>query len=200
LPNPAEHVSVIGAPRTRRALTDAECAALLAYPDGMKMPAAQRREYRLALLLALYTGARLGDVVTLTHDAVNLAAGAIRFTPHKTAHSSGATVAVPLHPALRCALPTIGKGPLLPWLADRYNRNRFAVSRAFIRIFQRAGIEDATFHCLRHTFVSRLAESGAPEAVVRALVGHATSTMTRRYTHVALEASRKAVDALPVVA
>jgi integrase len=75
------------------------------------------------------------------------------------------------------------------------------VSKQIKRIFQRAGIvanvkekgwskarADASFHSLRHTFVTRAIEAGVPAAIVRALVGHATAAMTDRYSHVSGEA------------
>jgi integrase len=51
------------------------------------------------------------------------------------------------------------------------------------------------FHSLRHTLVTWLAESGAPEAVVEAMVGHGSPAMRRLYTHVGGEALRRAVGA-----
>jgi integrase len=52
------------------------------------------------------------------------------------------------------------------------------------------------FHDLRHTFISRLAESQASDSTVMALAGHVSRKMMERYSHIRMEAKRKAVDTL----
>jgi integrase len=58
---------------------------------------------------------------------------------------------------------------------------------------------DTSFHSLRHTAVSLLKDAGIPDAVVVALVGHESSAMSHRYTHVAKEALAKAAKTLPEI-
>jgi transposase len=53
------------------------------------------------------------------------------------------------------------------------------------------------FHDLRHTFISRLAESQASDSTVMALAGHVSRAMMERYSHIRMEAKRRAVDTLP---
>ena len=52
------------------------------------------------------------------------------------------------------------------------------------------------FHDLRHTFISRLAESQASDSIVMRLAGHVSRAMMERYSHIRMEAKRKAVDDL----
>jgi len=52
------------------------------------------------------------------------------------------------------------------------------------------------FHDLRHTFISRLAESQASDSTVMALAGHVSRAMMERYSHIRMEAKRRAVDTL----
>jgi integrase len=54
----------------------------------------------------------------------------------------------------------------------------------------------ASFHSLRHTFVSRAVESGVPVGIVRALVGHASASMTEHYAHISAEGMAAAFAAL----
>ena len=56
-------------------------------------------------------------------------------------------------------------------------------SRGIGRGGKRAGL-DLSFHSLRHTAVSLLKDAGVPDSVVMALVGHESSAMSHRYTHV----------------
>jgi integrase len=51
------------------------------------------------------------------------------------------------------------------------------------RIFANLGIEDASFHSLRHTAASWLVMQGVDLYVVGQLLGHKTPKMTQRYTH-----------------
>jgi integrase len=46
-----------------------------------------------------------------------------------------------------------------------------------------AGIDNFTFHDLRHTWATRAAECGVPESVRRDIPGHSATTMTGSYTH-----------------
>lgn len=58
----------------------------------------------------------------------------------------------------------------------------------------------ADFHALRHTYVSRLVQSGANIKVAQELARHSTPTLTLgRYAHIALLDQRKALDALPAI-
>jgi len=58
-------------------------------------------------------------------------------------------------------------------------------------------VVEVGFHSLRHTYVSLQAESGTPQAVVQAIVGHGNPAMTRHYTHIGEEAAKAAALAMP---
>jgi hypothetical protein len=51
----------------------------------------------------------------------------------------------------------------------------------------------ARLHDCRHTFTTRLLESGASETVVREIVGHVDEVVLRRYTHLRRELRDEAV-------
>jgi integrase len=72
------------------------------------------------------------------------------------------------------------------------------VKNAFRRAVHLAAIAPITFHHLRHTFCTRLSEAGVPLAVIQDLAGHASVTMTRRYTHPGNEGKQKAVELLVI--
>jgi site-specific recombinase XerD len=61
---------------------------------------------------------------------------------------------------------------------------------------EEAGIADFTWHCLRHTFASRLTMAGVDLRTVQQLMGHKTIQMTCRYTHLAPEHQLAAVERL----
>jgi integrase len=59
-----------------------------------------------------------------------------------------------------------------------------------------AGLKDFTWHCLRHTFASRLVMAGVDIRTVAELMGHKTLAMTMRYAHLAPDHQRGAVERL----
>ena len=56
-----------------------------------------------------------------------------------------------------------------------------------------AGINNLTFHDLRHTFGTRLADAGVDIVKIAELMGHACLQTTKRYTHATDEGKRAAV-------
>lgn len=74
-------------------------------------------------------------------------------------------------------------------------------SRAwFDRCVDDANIVSFTWHCLRHTFVSRLVMAGVDLRTVQELAGHKTISMTVRYAHLAPEHNQAAIEKLDPVA
>jgi integrase len=49
-------------------------------------------------------------------------------------------------------------------------------------------------HDNRHTLVTELAESGAGDEVIMSIAGHVSRAMPSRYSHVRMEAKRRAPD------
>src|SRR5262245_25199538 len=67
---------------------------------------------------------------------------------------------------------------------------------AFELAVRKAGLENFTFHDLRHTFASRLVMAGVDLPTVKELMGHKDIKMTLRYTHLSSDNKRRAVRAL----
>jgi integrase len=61
---------------------------------------------------------------------------------------------------------------------NRYGRPYRSYRTAFESAVRKAGIEDFTFHDLRHTFASRLVMAGVDLPTVKELLGHKDITMT----------------------
>ena len=75
--------------------------------------------------------------------------------------------------------------------------NRYqTLKRSYKTALRRAGIKNAVFHTLRHSFASHLVMSGVDLTTVSKLLGHKSLTMTIRYAHLAPEHLVKAVDIL----
>lgn len=71
-----------------------------------------------------------------------------------------------------------------------------SISLAFASAARRAGVEDAGFHTLRHTAVSRMVAAGVPDRIIMKIVGHTTTNMVSRYAHLAPDSLKGATDCL----
>ncbi|MHC4139166.1 MAG: tyrosine-type recombinase/integrase [Planctomycetota bacterium] len=74
--------------------------------------------------------------------------------------------------------------------------NRHNLWRAFKKVLEDVGIENFTFHDLRHTFATRLAQNGEDIYKVAKLMGHKDIRMAQRYAHHCPESLRSGVDVL----
>jgi integrase len=198
------YVVTLEATAERSAFTAQQVADLVKAAEG---------DWKGAILLAYYTGARLGDVANMRWSAVDLERQLVSFTPTKTKKP----VTIPLHPGLEQQLlksPGIGKASLFPTLAGVGTGGKHGLSRQFAGIMSRAGIEgkitrhtekgranrSLSFHCLRHSFNSAMANAGVSQEIRQKLTGHASADMNKIYTHHELEPLRAAIAMLPSVA
>jgi integrase len=176
-------------------------------------------EWRGAILFAFYTGARLQDVANIAWSAIDLPGKAITYRAKKT----GKLVTIPMHEELEAYLlelpaPDSGKAPVFPKLAGRGTGGRSGLSMTFSRIMARAKVEGVsrpvakvageaksegrtvrtlTFHSLRHSFNSALANKGVSQELRMLLTGHTSVEMNAGYTHVQFEPLRAAIGTLP---
>jgi integrase len=60
----------------------------------------------------------------------------------------------------------------------------------------KAGLPGFRFHDLRHCAITQLAENGASDSTIMAIAGHVRRRMLERYSHVRMEAKRKAMEVL----
>jgi len=122
-----------------------------------------------ALMVALETGQRQGDLLTLQWSAID--DGVLRLRQSKT----GARVAVPISEALTAHLPCTptSVGPILTKADGRAWDNKGNGFRAALRDACRAaGITGVTFHDLRGTFVTRRLAEGWSTLEVAMCTGH----------------------------
>lgn len=75
-------------------------------------------------------------------------------------------------------------------------RGRRNMTRAFDKVVERAGIVNFTFHDLRHTFATRLAQVGVDLYTISKLLGHKDIKMTQRYAHHCTASLRRGLEAM----
>lgn len=165
--------------------------------------------------LALYTGARCGDLCLLRWSSVDMQNWVIRFMPHKTAHSSHKIVEIPFDNYLYEVLSPLDQSTeyVLPNIAHRYQHNSGGISRDTKKLLLAAGLKPNDpgttrrvlavsrmgFHAFRHTAASIMIRKGVNPLVVQDLLGHTSINMTAHYTHVNMETKREALQNLNVL-
>lgn len=70
-----------------------------------------------------------------------------------------------------------------------------ALEKAWDTVRKAAGVE-RRLHDLRHSFCTKLAEAGVPESTMLDMMGHVSTSMLRRYSHIRARARREAIDTL----
>ncbi len=100
--------------------------------------------------------------------------------------------------AWSCSAAPAGSSCPCCWAAPEQERQE-RDGTSFLKYRDAAG-RVADFHALRHTYVSRLVQSGASVKVAQELARHSTPTLTLgRYAHIGLVDQTKALDALPTI-
>jgi integrase len=179
-----------------------------------KLIFAASTDWRGAILVGFFTGARLKDVCNLRWANVDLEKRLITFRAGKT----GQLITVAIHIELEEHLLSLKssddiKAVLFPSLAKRSGGGKSGLSMAFKRIMEKAGVDAGvarvrsgvkgrsfslrSFHSLRHSFTSALANAGVSQELRQKLTGHASAEMNSLYTHHELETIRQAVSAIP---
>lgn len=153
-----------------------------------------RDDVRPIAVTALLTGMRLGEIVNLTKNAVDLDGRLITLTKTKNNRVRRVPIHDDLVPLLRAAMER-SIGPFVfTNLAGRPHSHQATV--VFRETVRKLGIQDLRFHDLRHDFATKLRRRGVGLDVIAQLLGHTTLAMTQRYAHIGLESLRDAVDQL----
>ena len=197
--NPAEAVELPEAEGMERGtFTPAEVKMLVDQAEG---------EWKLLILFAYFTGARLSDCCRMQWDGVDLAEETLTYTQTKT----GTKLTVPLHPELLEELnkrAAVDKAAIfvMPKLAVQRGSGRRGLSELFKKLVRNAGLDlqtvagkgsqqfsKRTFHALRHSFTSALANQDVSAEMRMKLTGHKSEKEHRKYTHHELQNLKDAV-------
>ncbi len=167
---------------------------------------AEPGRWRTMITVALNTGLRIGELVGLAWDCVDLSGGRLIvkravYKGRLDTPKGGRSREVPLNAtaieALRAHPRRLGCSWVFPQKDGRFIRNpQHACVDAIARNAERVGLRRIGWHTLRHTFASHLVMSGRSLQEVQELLGHATIEMTMRYSHLSPEAKKDAVRTL----
>ncbi len=147
------------------------------------------------IILALNTGMRRGEILSLKWRNIDLQKGEILIEKAKSGKSRVVDVNSVLFKELlnlRSANPNQEHVFLNPKTGKPFTK----LQTSFEGACRRAGIEGLRFHDLRHSVASRLIAAGVDIIKVKELLGHSTVKMTERYLHTDRSGRKQAVEQL----
>ena len=145
-------------------------------------------------LFALNTGLRIGEILSLKWEGVDLEKNLLTVFADKT-HKIRP---VPINSEARRVLEfwALGRKNEFVFYNHETGKPFVDLKMGFALACRKAGIEGVTWHTLRHTFASRLLDRGVDIVTVQQLLGHSTVLVTMRYTHTNLDSKKAAVAKL----
>ena len=182
------------------------------------LPNIDAKVVRDLVITAFYTGCRLGELVTLTWQDVNIKEGLLTIGSTGFQTKSRKQRIVPMHPKVKdilikrfpkvirkpprpaCRTPLLIKEGINGFVFCKTNGCAYTgdyFSRRFKRACRKAGVDEGIhFHCLRHGTATRMIVNGAPVPSVQRILGHANIQTTMLYTHPDIDDLRAAVNKL----
>lgn len=172
-----------------------------------------KRNKMFGVILCLYTGLRIGELLALTWNDIDLHNGLIYIS--KTCHD-GKTESgygriidtpkteqskriIPIPKQLMQTLKTIKREEKCDWVVS-YHGMPVAIrsyQRSFALLLEKLNIPHKSFHTLRHTFATRALESGMDVKTLSEILGHKNATITlNRYAHSMFEHKQKMMNQL----
>jgi len=163
--------------------------------EGRRLLEALLGEYRPIILIALNTGMRLGEILGLQWEWIDLKENLIDLPQTHTKTKTSRRI--PINPIVKTLL--LERKFRYPGESVFPSESRYSligkVRRAFENACKVSGIDKLRFHDLRHSVGTRLGEAGVPIQTISKLLGHTTIRMTQRYVHPE-ESVKKATDIL----
>jgi integrase len=174
-------------------------------------------DWRGAILFGYHTALRFRDITDMQWEAIDLNEETVKVCPRKSKRNKLELV-IPLHSEviawLKIQTQGIGKAPVLPSLYGKGTGGRLGLSNQFKALMTRAKIKgrilrkkngagretnSLSFHSLRHSCVSAMANAGIAPEIRKKLSGHADDRSHAIYTHHAVETLREAIRRMPGV-
>lgn len=179
----------------------------------------EQSPFSTGILLALYGGLRIGEICSLKWQDVYLENSFVKIDKtllriqetdplleysHKTKllidkpKTSHSIRIVPLPEFITNYLKTVKKGPDVYVITGthRFMEPRTCLDK-YKRVLKAAGINEYTFHALRHTFATRCVETGFDIKSLSEILGHANINVTlQRYVHPSMDMKRRQMNLL----
>jgi integrase len=165
---------------------------ILSSEEYTRLLAACPQHVKPIVRVAYHTAMRQGEIVSLTWGQVDLKEGFITLRPEDTKTNDARLI--PLSAELVEMFKAMPRGlPNMPVFTYQ-GRSVGEIKRSFATACKTAGIEDFTFHDLRHTAINNWRQAGHDYFRIMAVSGHKTMSVFKRYNTVDREEIKKLVD------
>ncbi len=144
---------------------------------------------RVLITFLIYTGCRKGEALNLKWDDVDLKNDVIAVKGTKTKYDRY----IPISKPLKELLNGIERNQGL-YVFNRDGAKLTDFKRSFHTACKNAGLKDLRIHDLRHVFASKMVMNGTSLYITGELLGHRTTQMTKRYSHLVPDTLKKALD------
>ena len=166
----------------------------------------------LGVVIALYTGVRIGELLSLEFSAVDMQKRTItiKTTCYESKDANGKyakmTDSTKSHrtrviPFPKQLLPIFKELKALSksgYVIENGKGEQMSVrsyQRSFELLIDKLGVSKLSFHALRHTFATRALESGMDVKTLSEVLGHKSATVTlNRYAHSMMEHKQSVMD------
>ena len=168
------------------------------------------------ILLCLYTGLRIGELLGLTWNDVDLERGVIKITKTvyreknengnwqlfvDTPKTKASDRVIPLPEYIAAMLRQDYETSQTQYVVENKKGERMSIRSyqyIFEKLTERAGVRKLNFHALRHTFATRAIECGIDIKTVADIMGHQNASITlNRYAHCMLDHKIEMMQKLP---
>lgn len=211
------HIAKNPCRKLRIPMEQMEKQRILTNPEQERVSRAAQESSELSVLLAAYTGMRLGEICALKWTDIDWEKGTICVcrTVQRIRRAGGGTILIVDTPKSLRSRRTLPVPAFIIDLLKKQSRSTLSeyifgeelrpaeprtVQRRFQKFMKRIGIAGAHFHTLRHSFATRLIELGVDIKTVSTLLGHSSAKTTLDfYAHSRLDMQRSAVEKLAAV-
>lgn len=204
--------------RIRRARADTKKVEAFSTDEQRAVEAeiAKSGDRRLhGIILCLYTGLRLGELIALTWSDIDFKLGTLKVT--KTAYraqneygiwnlcidtpkTESSERLIPLPKYITDMLSQDRNVAKTPYIVENKKAERMSIRSyqyLFERLTEKAGVRKLNFHALRHTFATRALKCGMDIKTLSELMGHKNASITlNRYAHSMMDTKIAAMNKL----
>jgi integrase len=135
---------------------------------------------RLFVTLAVTTGARMGAILGLTWDRIDLERGLIHLNDPERRRTNKGRALVPMNQTGRQALTQARQGATSKHVVEWGGHRVLTVKKALRGAGGRAKLPWVTAHVFRHSAATWMAEDGVSMAEIAQFLGHSDSRLTER--------------------
>lgn len=135
--------------------------------------AASHRETRAAIRVAFYSGMRLSEILRATRSKEGFSLRTSK---------NGRPRIIPIHPRIAVIARRV-----------KFTVPAWKIKDEWVKARKKASHEDLRFHDLRHSAASAMINAGIDLYTVGAVLGHKSTTSTRRYAHLEQRSLAEAV-------